>query len=292
MSEHEFPPHVDHLNVEANGQRFYAAAAGPQGGPLVLLLHGFPEFSYAWRRQLGPLAAAGYRAVAIEQRGYGLSSKPERVADYAADMLAQDIVDIATALGHDRVDVVGHDWGGLVAWRLATEHAERVRRAAILNAPHPSTLLQHVLYDPGQALKSAYIGLFQLPWLPEAVLRAGDFHLLQRALTQTSRPGVFSDEELAVYRDAWGQEGALTAMLNWYRAMSLAPSLADRRVTPPVRVIWGDRDTALNASLAEDALTLCDRGEVFHLPEATHWLHHEEAEQVNALLLEFLGSVR
>lgn len=288
MAEHEFPPHVDHLTVDANGQRFYAAAAGPPEGPLVLLLHGFPEMSYAWRRQLGPLAAAGYRAVAVDQRGYGLSSKPGRVADYAADVLAQDIAGIAAALGRDGFSVVGHDWGGIVAWRLATEHAPLVRRAAILNAPHPSTLMQHVLYDPGQALKSAYIGLFQLPWLPEAVLRAGDFELLQRALTQTSRPGVFSDEEIAVYREAWSQEGALTAMLNWYRAMSLAPSLADRRVAVPVRMIWGDRDTALNASLADDALALCERGEVFHLPEATHWLHHEEPAQVNALLLEFL----
>lgn len=288
MAEHEFPPHVDHLTVDANGQRFYAAAAGPPEGPLVLLLHGFPEMSYAWRRQLGPLAAAGYRAVAVDQRGYGLSSKPGRVADYAADVLAQDIAGIAAALGRDGFSVVGHDWGGIVAWRLATEHAPLVRRAAILNAPHPSTLMQHVLYDPGQVLKSAYIGLFQLPWLPEAVLRAGDFELLQRALTQTTRPGVFSDEEIAVYREAWSQEGALTAMLNWYRAMSLAPSLADRRVAVPVRMIWGDRDTALNASLADDALALCERGEVFHLPEATHWLHHEEPAQVNALLLEFL----
>jgi pimeloyl-ACP methyl ester carboxylesterase len=288
MEPHAYPSHVDHLTLEANGQRFYAAAAGPPDGPLVLLLHGFPEMSFAWRRQLGPLAAAGYRAVAVDQRGYGLSSKPERTADYAADVLAQDVVGIASALDCDRFNVVGHDWGGIVAWRLATEQAGRIRRAAILNAPHPSTLLQHVLYDPGQALKSAYIGLFQLPWLPETVLRARDFELLQRALTQTSRPGVFSDEELAVYREAWSQDGALTAMLNWYRAMSLAPSLADRRVTVPVRLIWGDRDSALNASLADDALTLCDHGEVFHLPEATHWLHHEEVEQVNALLLEFL----
>lgn len=244
--------------------------------------------SYAWRRQLGPLAAAGYRAVAVDQRGYGLSSMPERVADYAAGLLAQDIVEIAAALGHDSFSVVGHDWGGIVAWRLATEQPERIRRAAILNAPHPSTLMQHVLYNPSQAVKSAYIGLFQLPWLPEAVLRAGNFELLQRALTQTSRSGVFSDAELAVYREAWSQEGALTAMLNWYRAMSMAPSLADRRVTVPLRLIWGDRDSALNAALADDALALCDRGEVFHLPEATHWLHHEEVEQVNALLLEFL----
>ena len=244
--------------------------------------------SYAWRRQLGPLAAAGYRAVALDQRGYGLSSKPERVADYAADLLAQDVVEVASALGRDSFDVIGHDWGGIVAWRLAAEQPERIRRAAILNAPHPSTLMQHVLYNPSQAVKSAYIGLFQLPWLPEAVLRAGEFELLERALTQTSRHGVFSDAELAVYREAWAQPGALTAMLNWYRAMSLAPSLADRRVTVPVRLIWGDRDSALNAALADDALALCEHGEVFHLPDATHWLHHEEVAQINALLLEFL----
>lgn len=287
-----YPAQVDHLTLHANGQRLYAAAAGPAEGPLVMLLHGFPELSYGWRHQLGPLAAAGFRAVALDQRGYGLSSKPDAVSDYTADHLAQDVVEAAASLGHDRFDVVGHDWGGIVAWRLATDHAHAVGRAVILNAPHPSTLVAHGLRDPGQVVKSAYVALFQLPWLPEALLRANDFALLQRALVQSSAPGTFGDNELAVYREAWSQDGALTAMLNWYRAMALTPSLSGRRVERPVRIVWGDRDTALDASLAEDALAQCEHGEAIHLPEATHWLHHEQPAPVNALLLEFLGKAR
>lgn len=179
---------IEHLHVNANGLQFYAAAAGPADGQLLMLLHGFPEMSYGWRHQLGALAAAGYRVVAPDQRGYGHSSKPSGIGAYRLDLLAADVVAIARALGHDSARLVGHDWGGLVTWCLATNDAPFVQRAAILNAPHPASLLRYIAGSPTQALKGAYVGFFQLPWLPEAMLRAHGHAGLKNALRATSSP--------------------------------------------------------------------------------------------------------
>lgn len=279
---------IEHLHLTANGQSFYLAAAGPRSGPPVFLLHGFPEMSYAWRHQLAALAEAGMRVMAPDQRGYGHSSKPSDVGAYRLDTLGADIVALASELGYSSARLVGHDWGGLVAWLLATHNPGFVDRLAILNAPHPATLMGHMVRRPSQALRSAYVAFFQLPWIPEAALGTLDHALLEAALVRTSRPGTFDDDELAVYRAAWSIDGALTGMLNWYRALALAPSLDRRRVTCPVRILWGDRDAALDQSLAELAATRCEVVEVIHLPQATHWLHHEEHRRVNELLIDFL----
>jgi pimeloyl-ACP methyl ester carboxylesterase len=279
---------IEHLNIDAGGQHLYAAAAGPADGPLVIMLHGFPEISYGWRAQILPLAEAGLRVVAPDQRGYGWSGKPEGVGAYALDELADDIVQLAAALGRDRARLVGHDWGGLVAWVLAARQPDFVERAAILNAPHPATVVPEMLRHPFQAVRSSYIGFFQLPWLPELALSALDHAALTMALTSTSRPGTFDAEALRVYRQAWSLPGALKGMLNWYRALHRAPNLDAHPVHVPVRIIWGERDAALNAGLADRALAKCVHGEVFRLPQATHWLHHEEPARVNALLREFL----
>ena len=286
-------PPIETLDIAANGLRFHALAAGPADGPLVMLLHGFPEASHGWRRQIGPLAGAGFRVVAPDQRGVGRSSKPEGVANYRVHLLAQDIVALVRALGRQRAQVVGHDWGGAVAWALAARHADVFERAAILDAPHPAAFVAHLRRHPSQWLRSWYMAFFQLPALPEAVLRAGDFRRLARALVATSRPGTFTPADLDVYRAAWAQPGALTGMLNWYRALRSGGRLGgaarlDARVAVPVRVLWGDRDQALEPALADASLAWCDAGEAIHFPAATHWLQHEEPEAVNRSLLEFL----
>ena len=279
---------VEHLTVEANGLRFYAAATGPTDGPLVLLLHGFPEFSYGWRHQLHELGAAGLRAVAPDQRGYGYSAKPRGVRAYRLDRLAEDVVAIAAALGHEQFMLVGHDWGGIVAWHLASTQGDRIRRLAILNAPNLGVATQFAARHPLQLIKSSYVAFFQLPLLPELSLTSWKCALLASALQRSSRLGTFSPEELETYREAWTQEGAMTAMLNWYRAMPLdAPHVA-QRIRLPVRVIWGDQDSALEPLLAEESSKMCDDVEIFHLSGATHWLHHEEPIEINRLLLNFL----
>lgn len=282
-------PAVEHLQLEVDGLRFYVAACGPANGPLVVLLHGFPEMSYGWRHQIGPLAAAGCRVVAPDQRGYGHSDKPRGRDAYRLDRLVQDVLGLAHVLGHERFSVCGHDWGGVVAWQLAARHAPHIERAAILNAPHPATVWRHVVTSPVQALRSWYIGFFQLPMLPEAALSAGQYTWLRNALVRSSRPGTFRAEELAVYCEAWAQEGALTGMLNWYRAAALGSATPPQRIGLPVRILWGDRDAFLDASLAEEGASMCADAHVLHLPRATHWLHHEEAARVNQELIGFFA---
>jgi pimeloyl-ACP methyl ester carboxylesterase len=280
---------AEHLRLATNGIELEALAAGLADGPLVILLHRFPEFSDGWRQQIPALAGAGFRVVAPDQRGYNRSDKPEGIAAYRLDTLADDVLGIADTLGYQRFAVVGHDWGGVVAWHLAEHYPERISRAAILNAPHPTTLWRHARRRPSQALKSWYVAFFQLPFLPERALSASGFWVLRRVLRRTSRSGTFTGEDFRHYREAWGQPGALTAMLNWYRALRLhRPAAASARIRMPVRVIWGHRDAFLEKGLAEAGASLCDKAEVIHLPEASHWLQHEEPETVNRLLLKFL----
>ncbi|RYY83610.1 MAG: alpha/beta hydrolase [Comamonadaceae bacterium] len=275
------------MHVAANGLSFHVLLAGPEDGPPVVLLHGFPEFSYGWRHQVDALANAGFRVIVPDQRGYGQTSKPEGTTAYVIDRLADDVLEIAAVLGHPRFSVVGHDWGGIVAWHLASRNPHEIRAAAILNAPHPATFASYAFRHPLQLLRSMYVGFFQVPWLAEAALRANDFAALAMALTGTSKAGTFGDADLARYREAWRQPGALTAMLNWYRALPLSRT-EHARVRCPAKVIWGDADTALGKGMAEAALKFCDRGEVVHLPDATHWLHHEQPERINTLLVAFL----
>ena len=282
------PPGIALARRRLGEVTLHLAEAGPPDGPLTLLLHGFPEFWWGWRHQVGPLAAAGLRVVAPDGRGYGLSSKPEGVPAYHLDRLAADVVALADALGGRTFRLVGHDWGGLVAWWVAAHHPGRVERLAILNAPHPDVFGAYARRHPSQALRSAYVGLFQLPGLPEAALRAGGFALLRRALTLSARPGTFPAADLARYAEAWAQPGALTGMLAWYRALRLPRPAAPGRVRAPTLILWGRRDTALEPGLAEASAARCERAELRWFPEATHWLQHEEASAISRALVDWL----
>ncbi len=274
--------------VDLPGCRLHLAEAGPADGPPVILLHGFPEFWFGWRHQIPALAAAGLHLLVPDQRGYNLSGKPAGLAPYHLDRLAADVLALADARGIGRFRLVGHDWGGLVAWWLASHHPERLERLAILDAPHPGIVDAYVRRHPGQWLRSWYVGFFQLPRLPEAYLLARGGAPLRRALVRTSAPGTFDEAELARYARAWAQPGAMTAMLGWYRALMRLPRRPAPRVEAPTLVLWGRRDHALQPGLAEASLALCARGRLLALPEAGHWLQHEASARVNAALAEFL----
>jgi pimeloyl-ACP methyl ester carboxylesterase len=278
-------------HVIAHGIRLHLAEAGPGDGPLVLLLHGFPEFWYGWRKQLPALAAAGYHVVAPDQRGYNLSEKPPGIAAYRVDLLADDVVGLMSALGYERAAVAGHDWGAAVAWHTALRYPERVERLAILNVPHPVVFQRNLRNNPSQMRKSWYILFFQLPWLPEALARRGDWDGAARVLKSSSHPGTFTEDDLARYRAAWSEPGACTAMVNWYRAVVQRPPRlpANRRVTMLTEIIWGGRDEFLEVSMARESLEFCDRGHLTMIPQGTHWIQHEEPDLVNECLVTLLS---
>lgn len=270
-----------------NGTRLHTVVAGDPADPLVVLLHGFPEFWYGWHEQIGPLVDAGYRVLVPDQRGYNLSEKPQSVGAYRQEQLSRDIVELVEGEGRDSARVVGHDWGGMVAWDLALRYPAVVDRLAIVNAPHPTAFRRQLLSNPAQIRRSWYAYCFQVPWLPERLCRYDEFRFLERALRAMAAPGTFSDADLERYRRAWSEDGALTGMLNWYRASARYPPTPPReRVDAPTLLVWGTDDAALGTELAIDSFEFCDRDRRrLELFEGTsHWVQHEEPERLTELL--------
>ena len=278
--------------VATNGITLNVAEAGPVSGPLILLLHGFPENWNGWRHQIGPLVAAGYRVVAPDQRGYGKSDKPRGVNAYRLDSLVEDVLGLVAASGRDQAVIVGHDWGGIVAWAAIERHPDRFARAVILNAPHPAVMQQALRLDRAQRRRSWYVAAFQIPGLPEWLLSRKNFRALERAMVATSRHGAFSQVDLESAKAAWDQPGALRSMLHWYRAAARSARLPlpDPPITVPTLVIWGAADHALGAGLARSSYAQCQRGRLEWINEATHWVAHEQPDRVNRLILSFLGT--
>ena len=279
---------MDKLSFKNGEVGLQAVVAGPQHGPVVVLLHGFPEFCYGWRRQIEPLAFAGFRVIVPDQRGYNLSSKPSGVAAYALTELVSDVIAIADQLGREKIFLAGHDWGAVVAWGTALLHPRRLAKLAVLNVPHPSVMRKFLSTRPRQLLRSWYMFFFQLPWLPEALFSAFNFRIGSQALLRSSRPGTFSAEDLAQYHVAWSQPGALTGMINWYRALFRdRVKFSDKIVRVPTRILWGERDAFLLAEMAHESVRYCTNAELFTFANATHWLQHEEAARVSELLIDF-----
>jgi pimeloyl-ACP methyl ester carboxylesterase len=253
-----------------------------------MLLHGFPEFWYSWHKQIEPLAAAGFRVIVPDQRGYNKSSKPRDVSSYALAQLTSDILAIADQLGAPKVFLAGHDWGAAVAWSVALVYPQRVAKLANLNVPHPSVMRRYLKSNRRQLRRSWYMFFFQVPWLPEAAFSAFNFRLGVRSLVRSSRPNTFSAEDLAQYRAAWSQPGTLTAMINWYRAAARHRSkFPDSTVHVPTRILWGERDAFLLSEMAHASLRYCDCAQLYTLANASHWLQHEEPTRVSELLIDF-----
>jgi len=281
-----------HRYAEIGDVRLHYVEAGE--GPLVLLLHGFPQFWYQWRHQIPALVEAGFRVVAPDMRGYNLSDKPLGVRAYRVELLARDVERLILACGERTATVVGHDWGAIVAWIAAMRHPERVQRLAILNVPHPARFLEGLL-SPMQLLRSSYIFFFQIPRLPEKVIRAGDFALLRSVLGRDPvQSEAFAAEDIERYVEAIARPGALTATLNYYRALLRKPGETRallQRVEAPVLVIWGERDRFLSRRLAEPPhLWVPNLVRLKRLPDASHWVAEDRPLEVNTLLLDFLRS--
>ncbi len=282
---------LEHVVLPTNGVRLHVVQNGSRYGALVILLHGFPEFWYGWRRQIQPLADAGFRVWTPDQRGYNLSDKPLGTTAYRLDELALDVLGLINAAGVDRCYLVGHDWGGAVAWWLAMRYPDRVSKLAILNMPHPAVMQRSLTRNLAQLRRSWYVFFFQVPFLAEALLRNDDWDRVELMLYAGSRPGSFTPQDLELYRQSWWRKGAFTSMLNWYRAaLQMPPSMTgDIRIRMPTLLLWGAQDIALGRELVQPSLDLCDRGSLVFYEDASHWVQLDEADSVNQHLIEFFS---
>lgn len=300
--------------IATNGIRLHCAIDGE--GPLVVLLHGFPESWYSWRHQLAALAPR-FRVVAPDLRGYGDSDKPAPVSAYALPELVADVRGLIDALGARDAAIVGHDWGGGIAWTLAMEHPNVVRRLVVMNCPHPAIFQQQLRGNLRQIGRSWYVLFFQLPWLPETLLGLGNAWLVGNLVRGSAiRQDAITEDDLAALRRAAGRPGAMRAAVNYYRAAlrgtdgaaalpdwlrrfvwgdrpAPAPraTLADwPRIKAPTLLIWGEQDVALGKELTLGMEPLFDGPfEVRYVPLCGHWVQQEQPEVVNRWLLEFLG---
>lgn len=275
-----------HGFVELDVRLHYVEAGD---GPLVVLLHGFPEFWYSWRHQLRALSDAGYRVVAPDMRGYNRSEKPSGTEAYTRPHLTGDVSELIDAFEADEAVVVGHDWGGVVSWLFAMDHPEQLSKLVILNCPHPVAMAEG-MKQWRQMLRAFHMILFQLPLVPEALLRFGDYALVRRILRDDPvRAGAFDEEEIDRYVDALSRPGALRGSLNYYRAASRHGLIKPlEKIDREVLVIWGERDTYLGPTLADPPENLVSNCRLERLPNASHWVQTDRPERVNELLVDFL----
>lgn len=265
----------------------HVVSAGPEDGPPVLLLHGFPEFWFSWKRQIAALAGAGFHAIAPDLRGYNRSDKPDDLALYAPHHYASDALGLLDALGIEKTFLAGHDVGGGIAWRLVLLHPERVRKAVIFNVAHPFAWSEAPPGDDPHSI-SWFRTFFRLPWLPELVGRSGDWWLLSRNLRATSRPGTFDPATLDAYKTAWSRDNAFSTMLNVYRAPREQIPESKARPTLPVRVVWGEQDAFIPlAGAAFTARYLASPDDLVRVPDASHWILLEEPELTSREMIDF-----
>ncbi|MBD2106266.1 MULTISPECIES: alpha/beta hydrolase [unclassified Nodosilinea] len=277
-----------HGFLQTNGLRLHYVRQGQ--GPLMLFLHGFPEFWYSWRHQLDHFAAK-YTCVALDLRGYNDSDKPSDVNAYRLDVLVEDVRGAIAALGYDRAVLVGHDWGGAIAWAFAYAHPELLESLIVMNIPHPAKFAEG-LRHPQQLLRSWYIGAFQLPLLPELLLQAGDYWAIEQMLLGMAvDKSTFSDADLRAYKTAAAKPGALTAMVNYYRALSFSgPQWQPWGILEvPTLLIWGEADAALGKELSLGTEDYVRHLRLRYIPHCSHWVQQERPHQVNTLMDEFLA---
>lgn len=283
---------VRHRFAQLDGVRIHYVewTDAPKGAPLVVLLHGFPEFWYSWRHQLVALGEAGYRVVAPDLRGYGRSDKPTGIDAYQIEALADDIAGLIRALDAEQACVVGHDWGGMVAWWHAMRHPEQVRTLSVLNCPHPG-LQPRMIADPAQLRRSGYMFLLQLPRIPEHRIRRND-HAYIRAMLRAdpTTPGAFTDEDVQRYVDAL-DSASTTAALNYYRAYMRRGGQLQKALRPidrPTQVLWGTADRYLGSEYAMPPSRWVWDVRLEMLEGYSHWVQADAATEVNQRLLAFL----
>jgi pimeloyl-ACP methyl ester carboxylesterase len=277
-----------HAYITTNGVKLHYVTQGE--GDLMLMLHGFPEFWYSWRHQI-PEFAKDYKVVALDLRGYNDSDKPADKSAYVMDEFILDVEGVIKGLGYDKCILVGHDWGGAIAWNFAYAHPEMVERLIILNLPHPAKFAEGIR-NPQQLLRSSYMFFFQIPWLPEFLIQSSDYQPIETAIKGMAvNKSAFSKEDLEAYKDAAAKRGAMTATLNYYR------NIFQQRMTSqdwsvlevPTLMIWGEKDTALGKELTYGTEAYVRDFQIKYIPDCSHWVQQEKPELVNQYMREFLN---
>ncbi len=287
-------PAIHEIEVKANGLRFHVLEAG-SGDRLALFLHGFPELAFSWRAQLPLLAQLGYRAWAPDLRGYGGTDRPQGLPAYALEKLMDDVAGLIDASGAKETVLLAHDWGGVIAWYFALRRIRPLSRLVVMNLPHPAVFQRVVRSGWRQRLRSWYVLFFQIPWLPERLMASRNAFAITEAFrgmaVDKSR---FPEEVLDVYRQAALRPGALTAMINYYRALVRGGgqrrqhSLGYPRIDTPVLMVWGEQDTALGKELTYGTEAYVPNLTLRYLPNASHWVQQDAPEEVNAIVKEWL----
>lgn len=289
---------MEHRYAEVNGIRMHYVTAGE--GPLVLFAHGFPEFWYEWRRQIDEFSR-DHQVVAPDLRGYNLTDKPVGVDQYRVKHLVEDLRSLAAHLGAKRFVLAGHDWGGAVAWAFALAHPELLEKLVIINAPHPGIFARELASNPAQQQASQYMRMFCTPEAEALLARDNYQFLVDALLTHGLKRGYFTEADRTAYLAAWSEPGALTGGLNYYRAARMLPpapgatlaepvlDVASLTVRVPTLVIWGERDTALLPGNLEGLDRFVPDLTLRRIPDANHWVIHQQPDLVNAYIREFLS---
>ncbi len=281
---------VDGLRIEAQGFEFTGLCSGPADGRPVLLLHGFPQTSWSWHHQLDALGQAGYHAVAIDQRGYSSGARPAETAAYHIDFLVSDVLALADVLGMDKFDLVGHDWGGMVAWVTGARHPQRLRTLTVVSTPHPGAFAAAIANSEGeQQQRSSYISVFRQEGVAESAL-LGDDGSGDGLRAMFAASGIATDD-VSEFVDAMTKPGALTAALNWYRATEIDSMNDVGQVGVPTMYVWSTDDIALGREAAESTGAFVSAPYRFEvLDGVSHWVPETAPDRLNALLLDFLRS--
>ncbi len=277
-----------HEYLTTNGIKLHYVTQGE--GELMLMLHGFPEFWYSWRHQI-PEFAKDFKVVALDLRGYNESDKPSKQSAYVMDEFIKDIEGVIKGLGYDRCVLVGHDWGGAIAWSFAYAHPDMVERLIVLNLPHPAKFAEG-FRTPQQLLRSAYIFFFQLPLLPELLLQASDYQPIESAFKGMAvNKSAFTQADIDAYKDAAAKRGALTATLNYYRNVWQQGLLSHNWgiLNVPTLMIWGEDDTALGKELTYGTEAYVRDFQIKYIPNCSHWVQQEQPQLVNQYMREFLA---
>jgi pimeloyl-ACP methyl ester carboxylesterase len=295
MSELE----IDRISLPT-GVTLAVQAGGPADAEPILFLHGFPESHRTWRG-VAPDLARDFRVIAPDQRGFAASDKPEGVEAYRTDRILEDLIALADALGLARFTLVGHDWGGAVAWLAALKHPDRLSRLVIVNAPHPLIFQKSLFDDPAQRAASQYINAFRNPLMETGIAAMGLETFFSKTFASHADISLLSDAERQAYLDDWGRAGALTAMLNWYRASEIVvPKVGEEARAPawtmlpfpkievPTLVLWAMRDTALLPVQLDGLDDLVADLRLVTIPEAGHFVPWEQPDKVAAAIRDFM----